>query len=314
MLSQTLLRILGEESAPPSPTIDTRRVRLPSDWSGRYSPGIRTFLPSFKAPTGFITLKKAFHKELQVESICPKHYLNTVEREKFRIFNRDGLFYNNEGIKLNGLFLYVFFPDNRLYGGTTKDVMHHSYLSRGIDLKAAGMAYFINGRLITLSNESGHYKPTFAEMQDAIKWFLKQTNAQSFVFEDHSEQKPTEEFNGIHFYDVQPNDGGTISINYIENSQLPIVLSKLWNSVFADFSYSSWQDTEMADGYIDETGDDVYLSAEQDVKIKILSHSTELSILDFPALQGLTCLRSIGTKLPISRFNCTSKSTLRRTM
>lgn len=287
-------------SRPDSPAVDTSHLQLPSMLPPRYSPSIACYIPSRGKKTGFITFKDGFLKERQNETIHPNHYLDSEHREQFRVTSDNGFFYNATGQLLEGPLLYVLFPNDKLYAGSTTQVLHHSFLSQGIDVKAAGIAYFRCGQLITLSNESGHYKPTFAEMQAALDWFAKGTPNNRFLFEDHSAQNPKEVFNGVRFYDVCLPE-----MNLIDNTLLLKVVSELKST--ADEYYKNHylsQYTEYSLGSSDDC-DDIYYAEEMPTsapKTNSLALSEPQSILDCPELLYLTCLQRFKEG-KTSRFN-----------
>lgn len=302
-------------SRPVSPAVDSRHLLLPSSLPPRYSPSIAHYIPSRGKPTGFITLKKSFYKELEIESICPKHYLDSKDRERFLITNENGFFYNATGQLLEGPVLYVLFPDNRMYGGSPAQVHHHSYVSRGIDLKAAGIAYFQCGQLITLSNESGHYKPKFEEMQPALEWFLRCTPNRQFMFEDHSRQNPKKQFNGIHFYNVHSSQSAeeNTTVELIAKKSLMAIVSELKTAATERYtnSYKS-RYTEYSENSSDY--EEIYYSEESiapsTYTTNVSALSAPQSIFDCPDLLSLTCLQRIKEG-KASRFN--GQLRLRRT-
>lgn len=183
--------MLGPQTRPRTRSVDTSLSLSPED---------KQLIPYFLQKRNSISIKPQFNNELIGESIQPKHYLTSEQREAYRITCKDGFFYDASGNLLDGPVVYVLFPDDRLYGAPVSAKLNHSYLSSGLDLKGAGILYPIRGRLVTVSNESGHYKPTLNEMRDALLWFCQQNLNQPILFEDHSQLNKALEFIGIRYF------------------------------------------------------------------------------------------------------------------
>ncbi|MBI2792980.1 MAG: hypothetical protein HYX61_13625 [Gammaproteobacteria bacterium] len=183
-------------------SIPPRKLASSTEESFSLSPEDKQFIPHFLMKKETISLKVPFHNELKAESIHQNHYLDSAQRAAYKVTIKDGLFYNADGRLLEGPLVYVLFPDYRLYAASVYAKLNHSHISSGLDLKGAGIMYFERGRLITVSNDSGHYKPTRSEMQDALKWFSDQNLHKPFIFEDHSDQHCDQELNGIKYSHV----------------------------------------------------------------------------------------------------------------
>ena len=96
------------------------------------------------------------------------HYLGENERAKYRLHVRDGLLVDGHGQLFSPQhepkeYIYVLSEDGKLLCCTSKDddgrVLHHSSLVAGAPVAAAGQLTACRGRLLVLSNESGHYAP-----------------------------------------------------------------------------------------------------------------------------------------------------------
>lgn len=146
-----------------------------------------------------ISLQPEFMNERLAETFLRKHYLTRLEREQYRAHIKDNQCFDLQGQPLNGEYIFALLPDNRLYIARESEVKHHSYLIAGLPAKAIGKAYFCDGKLITLSNDSGHYKPKPEQMLLGLCWFLTNFNS-NFIFEDHSRfNKQEKDFGLRHF-------------------------------------------------------------------------------------------------------------------
>lgn len=133
---------------------------------------------------GICFLQPEFKAEALAETFLKKHYLDIEARKAAQVTVRRGKFLDAKRKALWGEYIFGLLPDNRLYALPVKDGKHHSHILAGLPAKAVGHAHFVNGKLITLSNNSGHYKPTATQMRSGIEWFYNQTGYE-FVFEDH---------------------------------------------------------------------------------------------------------------------------------
>lgn len=125
-------------------------------------------------------------------------YLTDTAREPYRVhFDETGKFYQRGGI-LHGSYLYVRLLNGDLFAYPMKSNemgnFHHSYLSEGHNVSSCGFLNFANitstpkhiNRLMTVSNNSGHYRPTTEEMLADLAFFLSISKNLDLVFEDHS--------------------------------------------------------------------------------------------------------------------------------
>lgn len=98
-------------------------------------------------------------------------YLTDEERAGHLLHVRDGLLVDVEGRPLdpdlanhphrNGFAMYVLAPDGRVYYtfDHVQGAFHHSSLLAGAPVAAAGDMTILDGRLLEISNSSGHYRP-----------------------------------------------------------------------------------------------------------------------------------------------------------
>jgi len=277
-------------------------TKPPPSLSSSLSPQDAQFLPGYcyKRAPGKLTLTAPFFNEAIAESVEEHHYLNSVQREAYRITCKDGFLYDSKGQLLYGPILYVLFPDNRLYGCPVADGKHHSHISSGLLLKAAGILYCESGQMITLSNESGHYKPELEEMQEAIDWFAN-TLQRGFIFEDHSHQNNMKEFDGITYYKVKTE----------KYDQKPVLQAIGFDTLVVELAAMQ----SVALKSIDKTRVKVSVTLEQlmgcsDVyygepqKPAIIDFSLPLNIMNYPDLLRYTCLQNLTMPdKKLSRFN-----------
>lgn len=288
------------------------------------SAGDLLFVPGYLSKTHVgIAMKPEFGPELIVQSLKglsvqnedanadinnKRFYLSSEAREKYHLTCKNGLFYDQEGHLISGPLLYVLFPNNELYGCRLGELSFHTSLSAGLVLKGAGVLYAEAGELITLSNESGHYKPTTEEMQPALEWFSTQMLNRDFIFEDHSHQDENKPFNGIEYSRVQRNHDG-LKLEKIELEELVNNLAEIRNFVIERScqreANKSSRKNQIVDGDLKAIARlDVYFSKE------IMSPQTEITeqqgkdIFKYEELLAHTTLRRISLGYS-SRFNGT---------
>ena len=103
-------------------------------------------------------------------------YLNEVERQKYKAEFREGLVYDSKrnllGKRILGNkpieYLYVMDEFGNFYIGDDKKVIHHSSFLEGGPVASAGHIVIQKGKVLSISNESGHYKPPEAIFQQAV--------------------------------------------------------------------------------------------------------------------------------------------------
>ncbi len=148
--------------------------------------------------SNFILMHPEFEDERLTENLNPKHYLSCEQRDAYLVSATGEIFLDSQEFLLDGEYIFALMPDYRLLCAPAEEIKHHSYLVAGLPVIAIGHAYFSDGRLITLSNNSGHYKPTRIKMLAGLAWFYE--NAGEFLFEDHSQFDATlKYYNILHF-------------------------------------------------------------------------------------------------------------------
>lgn len=227
--------------------------------SGSYG-SAQTYLPLFK-----IRMSAEFEPEKAQEEQSPKRYLSHEQREFYRVTIRNGIFYQN-GEPMHGPYLYALMPDNTLYAAkTTSEIKNHSQITGGEDVRAAGLMYLLGGRLITISNESGHYKPTRAEIIPALEWFAEQIRYYNFIFEDHSAQEHGLLFNGIN-YSLMVCVQYFHTLLQISLSNLEATTTPLIESANKRYAASLAKEPEYPDN--EDMGKDYYISTAEVTPIK----------------------------------------------
>ncbi|MBN9288897.1 MAG: hypothetical protein BGO43_07845 [Gammaproteobacteria bacterium 39-13] len=274
----------------------------PPSSTSSLSPQDLQFLPGYcyKRAPGKLTLTAPFFNEAIAESVEEHHYLNSVQREVYRITCKDGFLYNSKGQLLHGPILYVLFPDGRLYGCPVTDGKHHSHISSGLLVKGAGILYCESGQMITLSNESGHYKPELEEMQEAIDWFAN-TLRREFIFEDHSHQNNMQEFDGIAYYKVktEKHDQTTV-LQAIGFDRLVVELAAMRAAALQCIDKTRVKVSVTLEELMGCS--DVYYGEPS--KPTIIDYTLPLNIMNYPDLLSYTCLQNLT--IPdkrLSRFN-----------
>ncbi len=300
-------------SSAPIP-ISAMRPRAPS-LVDSLSPEDKVYLPLFNQKRKNISLKEAFYGEFEEESIAPQKYMSSEQRELYRVKIVDGFFYDANNQLLTGPCLYTLFPDGRLYCAHMSLNINHSHLSSGCDLKGAGILYIEHGRLVTMSNDSGHYKPTFNEMREAIDWFEMQVNGEEYLFEDHSAQVKGAEINGIRYFRISPEKEHEAKITPIVNNQLVRVLNNIRDKALAlarilyDKLYPPKPVEPKPVSFIDPGYMGAYYTSD-DAHIEPVEIPDDINaLMGMPYLLNLTCLQHLqyNSKL-VSRFNCVLKS------
>ncbi len=171
-------------------------------------------------------LQPEYYVERLAESYVRKNYLSKHERENYAITCENGTWLNADGFKLNDAYLYCLLPDNRLYAVSIdisadqddQPIRNHSHLVAGLPVKAAGFLYFKEGTLVTISNDSGHYKPSAQNMLPALRWFTERARL-PILFEDHSEATKMKPNVGIRHCDTRtnlPHPDNWLSISSLE--------------------------------------------------------------------------------------------------
>ncbi|MGE3318210.1 MAG: hypothetical protein AB7I18_02850 [Candidatus Berkiella sp.] len=184
--------------------------------------------PALAAQNGVIALQPVFNAEAIAESFVNKKYLDQNKRKKLLVTVNEGQFFDEQGMSLWGEYIYGLLPDGRLYADKANMGKNHSHIVAGLPVIATGHAYFSNGTLITLSNNSGHYKPMPSQMKKGIQWFLDKCGT-DFIFEDHSSFAVSADLKGLKYAKASALMNDTTD----ENVTKRLTMSEL-NSLFKD--------------------------------------------------------------------------------
>jgi hypothetical protein len=108
-------------------------------------------------------------------------YLTPDEAEGYRVFVRDGLLYQTNGELLDttdasslhsgdGVAIFVMDPQGNLYVSTEHEVgaFHHSSFLAGQPVAGAGEIVVEDGRIVGMSDASGHYRPPPQFLQQVL--------------------------------------------------------------------------------------------------------------------------------------------------
>lgn len=123
---------------------------------------------------GAVRLKNSFYlQSCQRISKMGKQqgYMTEAERDKYRVRVHKGKLYNYFGEIVNGVYLFAFNTNMNLYVAEehqNPEVTNHDYLTAGLPVRGTGFLGFKNGRLVAVSNNSGHYVPTVHQMWQAL--------------------------------------------------------------------------------------------------------------------------------------------------
>lgn len=292
-------------------SISPSKVTVPPNGL-RLSQSDQQFVPLYREKTRHITLKPEFHNELLAETVVKQHYANSDERLAFEITVENGLFYNKQHKLVHGAYLYILMPDNRLFACLDSHQRHHSHLSSGLEVKGAGVLFLLNGKLINVSNESGHYRPTQEEMLPALKWFQRKSKNDDLIFEDHSQQDNTLSMRGIRFYKLQmTHDNKKERLQTLtEEALVEMLFNKFtaYRASLAALQLPSAQEDTLTDNDTDD--DEGYQSAGYGKPTVIpIDITTSKLLKDQPLLASLTFLgsRLVDSTKPFSRFGAKLK-------
>lgn len=111
-------------------------------------------------------------------------YLDKYQREEKKIHIENGFFFNSLGEKFHtggmetnvagkGWAIYIRSTKNEIYAYThQQNVFHHSSFVSGAPVYSAGEIAVDNGRLIGITNKSGHYKPEISHCYNMMDYLL----------------------------------------------------------------------------------------------------------------------------------------------
>ena len=106
----------------------------------------------------------------------------TVNAESGKIREANGSILTTDNVNTEGL-MYVIDESNNIFiGGRASANMPHPTLIGGTNpnVKCAGMIRFEDGRILEISNNSGHFKPSNAALREAESIFRQKVPASSF--------------------------------------------------------------------------------------------------------------------------------------
>jgi hypothetical protein len=90
------------------------------------------------------------------------HYLSESEREESRVYTEGGKLVDSNGVPLyTGTYIFVVDQQGRLIASPpVEGRIHHSSLGAGKPVLTAGTIKVVDGQIMQLSNQSGHYRPS----------------------------------------------------------------------------------------------------------------------------------------------------------
>lgn len=193
----------------------------PSGLQVQLDPEEKAFLPMFSAQeSGSIPMKGEYlsREAIPEWGLRGKHYLSSGDRKQYQLNVKDNVYKDSLGNLLHGEYLFIMLPNNKLYGCKPGTQRFHSYLSSGLNVKAAGILFCHYGVIVTVSNESGHYKPTNEEMRPALALLAKNSGTQ-LIFEDHSDLKEDAPLKGVKYFQVniEQNLSGPLDIASVKD-------------------------------------------------------------------------------------------------
>jgi hypothetical protein len=133
-------------------------------------------------------------------------YLDKYQREEKELHIENGVIYNSLGEKFhtgemktnvagNGWAIYVRSTDNRIYAYShQQNVFHHSSFLSGSPVCSAGELAVSNGKLIGITNKSGHYKPELNHFYDMMNYLRSRGVALRGVAACHETKGNIQEF------------------------------------------------------------------------------------------------------------------------
>ncbi len=142
------------------------------------------------------------------------HYVSEDSQSHLEVVWKDHKFRYKDGHILHGDYLFVRLLDERLIATPNHPLLRHSFISRGANVLNAGILYTHHGQIITLSNNSGHYKPQKEQIDLLWENMSALCKNKNLVIEDHS----LVDTEGVRFY-----NGG----EYAKENDVPINLDQL---------------------------------------------------------------------------------------
>lgn len=141
----------------------------------------------------YFCISKSGNSELHLHSLNDNlqviKYLDAQEREKFKItINSQGICSQNGQVMKKGFYRFIFSLEQELFAISTHPpgesfgeiepripvFFKHTSLSRGEPVLAAGeMEIGSDGKILSLNNKSGHYKPSMQQMRPIAQYLQK---------------------------------------------------------------------------------------------------------------------------------------------
>lgn len=122
-------------------------------------------------------------------------YLNEADQHNNQLVIRDGLLYlgdelfdtsNMRGKNSQGKAAYVITEDGNILAAEHQGgIFHHSSFTSASRVKSAGMIEVVNGKIIQMDNESGHYQPQEHNVYEAFAVMERNDNSLESAFADH---------------------------------------------------------------------------------------------------------------------------------
>jgi len=184
------------------------------------SSGVSSFQEKRQRSKSLIKIKPEFYNEAIAQSIKCTRYFTLAQQNFHQLeFDHQKLYTANKGL-VNRDCIYSLLEDNRLIGCSIQSGQNHSYLSQGHNVKGAGILYVRQGKIVTISNESGHYKPTLDEMREALIWFLNVSEQSTLLFEDHSALSSEQPLGGLRYFEASLDEKKDLSLQPLAGEAL----------------------------------------------------------------------------------------------
>jgi hypothetical protein len=162
-----------------------------------------------------ISLKPEFKKERKAMRYLPKSdvdnvYLDNEKQKKHVIqwLTEEDIVVDRKGVYLSGEYNFILTCEEEPKLICNPN-LHHSYMASGKKVLASGSLTFERGKLLKISNNSGHYRPTDDEMLDTIKALYIASGGtlktyKSFSTPEHHVYSVKQLFAVEHFNEVNP--------------------------------------------------------------------------------------------------------------
>lgn len=133
------------------------------------------------ADNNFLTWLKT-QTDAQSQEMHRVLYATETERQKYELTFKDGYVYRGGELfdtssykgKTPGLGAYVVSPEGKFYALEHKTgEKHHSTMLAGERVVCAGMMKVVGGKIVSIDNKSGHYRPTESSLHNAVQTLPK---------------------------------------------------------------------------------------------------------------------------------------------